>query len=173
MSALAHPLRRRMLDALGADGPATVGQLAERTGQAVGSVSHHLKALAAAGLVHEAPELARNRRERWWCRVPTLTWRGPAGSAAEQAALEAATDVAFSRQIELFNAFRAKSDLLPEWSNAAFALDTWLQLTSAELEDLGAELATVLRRWRERDVPDDGAERRSAFVFTRGFPARP
>lgn len=48
-----------MLDALTVDGPSTASMLAKRTGQAVGNASHHLKVLAGAGLVEEAPELAK------------------------------------------------------------------------------------------------------------------
>ena len=66
LAALAHPFRSRIMDALKVDGPSTASMLAARTGQAVGNASHHLKVLAAAGLVEEAPELARDRRERWW-----------------------------------------------------------------------------------------------------------
>ena len=62
-------------EVLGVDGPATASQLAERTGQLVGNVSHHLKMLARAGLVEEVPELAKDRRERWWRHVPlSLSW---------------------------------------------------------------------------------------------------
>ena len=71
LAALAHPFRARMMDALKVDGPSTASMLAARTGQAVGNASHHLKVLAAAGLVEEAPELARDRRERWWRLVST------------------------------------------------------------------------------------------------------
>jgi DNA-binding transcriptional ArsR family regulator len=70
LAALAHPLRRRLLAALRAEGPATAGVLAARTDQAVGSVSHHLRTLGACGLIEEAPELARDRRERWWRPTP-------------------------------------------------------------------------------------------------------
>jgi DNA-binding transcriptional ArsR family regulator len=66
LAALAHPYRARLMDALKVDGPSTATELARRTGQAVGSASHHLKVLHDAGLVAEAPELARDRRERWW-----------------------------------------------------------------------------------------------------------
>lgn len=42
-----------------------------------------MRILAEAGLVTEAPELARDRRERWWQRVPgNLRWVTPTGHAA-------------------------------------------------------------------------------------------
>src|SRR3954470_16335241 len=75
LAAGGHPVRRQLLEVLGVDGPATASQLAERTGQLVGNVSHHLKMLDRAGLVEEVPELAKDRRERWWRLVPvSLSW---------------------------------------------------------------------------------------------------
>ncbi|SBT52412.1 ArsR/SmtB family transcription factor [Micromonospora auratinigra] len=51
--ALAHPLRHRLLFALGA-GPATVSRLAAELGVAKGTVAHHLKVLTEAGMVRPA-----------------------------------------------------------------------------------------------------------------------
>ncbi len=70
-----HPIRRWLCELLALEGPANVGQLAARTELAVGSVSHHLKALHRQGLVEPAPDLARDTRESWWrlCDRP-LTW---------------------------------------------------------------------------------------------------
>src|SRR4051812_14939910 len=87
IAAIHHPLRRRLIDLLGVEGPATASQLAERTGELVGNISHHLKVLAAAGVIEEAPELATNRRERWWRHArAAYNWSGAApgcGTAAE------------------------------------------------------------------------------------------
>src|ERR1700759_949862 len=85
LAALAHPFRARILDALAVDGPSTASALAQRTGQAIGSASHHLKVLAAAGLVEEAPELARDRRERWW-RLVSVGWRWSRSDVVDDAA---------------------------------------------------------------------------------------
>lgn len=51
--ALAHPFRHRLLFALG-PGPATISQLATGLGAAKGTVAHHLKVLAEAGMVRVA-----------------------------------------------------------------------------------------------------------------------
>jgi DNA-binding transcriptional ArsR family regulator len=59
LSAMANPFRSRMMDALKVDGPSTASALATRTGQAVGSASHHLKVL------HEAGLLDRSKRGVW------------------------------------------------------------------------------------------------------------
>src|SRR5215211_4033370 len=93
LAALAHPLRRRLMDVLKVDGPSTASLLAERTDQAVANVSHHLKVLAGCELVVEAPELARDRRERWWrLASPGVRWSSadfdddPASQAVASAA---------------------------------------------------------------------------------------
>jgi DNA-binding transcriptional ArsR family regulator len=51
--ALGHPMRHRLLFALG-QGQATISQLAAALGSNKGNISHHLKVLAAAGLVRAA-----------------------------------------------------------------------------------------------------------------------
>ena len=68
--AVAHPVRRRMFEVLVTEGPASVGALATRLEIAVGSVSHHVKALHRNGFVVPAPECARDTRESWWRAVP-------------------------------------------------------------------------------------------------------
>src|SRR6188508_656138 len=90
LAALAHPFRARSMDALKVDGPSTASALAARTGQAVGSASHHLKVLYEAGLVEEAPELAKDRRERWWRLVDPGTRWSRADFADDTAAVTAA-----------------------------------------------------------------------------------
>ncbi len=70
-----HPIRRWLCELLTLEGPANVGQLAARTDLAVGSVSHHLKALHRQGLVEPAPDLAKDTRESWWrLRDQQLSW---------------------------------------------------------------------------------------------------
>src|SRR4051794_10819508 len=70
-----HPVRRWLTELLSVEGPANVGQLAARTGLAVGSVSHHLKVLHQRGLIEPAPELAHDTRESWWRLKPrSMTW---------------------------------------------------------------------------------------------------
>ncbi|MFJ3666836.1 ArsR/SmtB family transcription factor [Streptomyces sp. NPDC090106] len=52
-AALSHPLRQRLLFALG-QRPATTSQLAAQLDARKGNVAHHLKVLREAGLVHVA-----------------------------------------------------------------------------------------------------------------------
>jgi DNA-binding transcriptional ArsR family regulator len=173
---MANPFRSRMMDALKVDGPSTASALAQRTGQAVGSASHHLKVLSEAGLVEEAPELAKDRRERWWRLVDAGTrWsRGDfADDTAAVTAAYAAEALALQRQFERVQEWNANAATVPVWDDAAFATQNWMRLTPAELEQVADEVVDVLMRWSGRRVPDDGVERESVFVFARGFPAQP
>jgi len=178
LAALAHPNRARLMDALRVDGPSTASELARRTGQAVGSASHHLKVLHEAGLVAEAPELARDRRERWWRLVaPRLRWSRQefADDTAAVAAAQAAEALQLQRQFDKVRAWQADAESVPEWDAAAFATESWMHLSPDELAELGAEMTAVLVRWaeRERTRPDDDVEREPVLVFGRGFPAQP
>lgn len=176
LAALAHPFRARMMDALKVDGPSTASMLAARTGQAVGNASHHLKVLAEAGLVEEAPELARDRRERWWRLVSAGTrWSsldladdpGAAAAAHEAEALQ------LRRQVERVTAWLANTGTDPDWDDAAFANQNWMRLSPAELRQVAEETVALYRRWSDREVPDDGVEREPVLVFARGFPCQP
>jgi DNA-binding transcriptional ArsR family regulator len=176
LSAMANPFRSRMMDALKVDGPSTASALAQRTGQAVGSASHHLKVLSEAGLVEEAPELAKDRRERWWRLVDAGTrWsRGDfADDTAAVTAAYAAEALALQRQFERVQEWNANAATVPVWDDAAFATQNWMRLTPAELEQVADEVVDVLLRWSSREIPDDGEERESVYVFARGFPAQP
>jgi DNA-binding transcriptional ArsR family regulator len=183
LAALAHPVRRRLLDVLRVEGPCNATMLAEHTGQAVGNISHHVKVLAAQGLVEPAPELARDRREHWWRSASTaLRWSTTdfVSDPAAHAAAQAAFALGLQRQLALTTAWleNDEPDDAP-WREAAFNTDSWLRLTTDELAELGAEVVAVIDRWRARRPADgtgdpaDKADRRPVFFLARGFPGRP
>jgi DNA-binding transcriptional ArsR family regulator len=179
LTAMAHPLRRRLLDVLRVHGPATASVLAERTAQAVGNISHHMRILAEAGLAEEAPELARDRRERWWRRVPgSITWSVEHTDEPADAAAEAVGRAAESLNLEhQFALARRWLDVTGEendrWPEGPFSTDAWLRVTPAELRQFGDELMALVFRWADREIPDDGQERFPVFAFARGVPAEP
>ncbi|WP_344493894.1 helix-turn-helix domain-containing protein [Nonomuraea monospora] len=173
LAAMSHPLRRRLLDLLRVDGPATASALSAATGQAVGNISHHLKVLAGCELVEEAPELARDRRERWWRRSPdVLSWSpsdfpdDPVAAAAESLLLD--------RQAGLVRQWIAERDGYPEpWRRAAFTADHWARLSVGELAELEERVLDLLASVADREVPDDGQERELVFLTVRAVPGRP
>jgi DNA-binding transcriptional ArsR family regulator len=174
LKAVAHPLRRRLMDVLRVDGPSMPSVLARLTGQAVANVSHHLRVLADAGLIEEAPELARNRKEHWWRMVDArLSWNSSefAADAGEMAAADAAESLGLQRQIDLISTWlgspASRSD---PWGDAAFASDVWLRLSPDELAEMGRDIQGVIDRYYGRPESPD---REPIFMLSRGFPARP
>ena len=177
LAAYSHPLRRRLLDALSLADAATASMLAEATGQAVGNISHHLKVLASAQLIEEAPELARDRRERWWRRTSHgLRWSSEdfRGDPATEAVAEAALSLNLNRQFEIVRHWYAASDdERAAWPTGPFSTGSWLKLTDAELAQLSEELTALLDRYDALGDADDGVKRETVFVFANGAPGRP
>jgi DNA-binding transcriptional ArsR family regulator len=203
LAALHHPARRRLLELLGLDGPSTVSQLADAVEERVGNVSHHLKVLAEAGLIEEAPELARDRRERWWRsaqRRMSWTIADVAGDPVGEAIASAAEQQNLTHDVsKVHQWFSRRGSFDESWVRAAFSTDGWVEVDQAELAELGDRINALINeyavdRYRHRgtdDAPgpshnDSGADRRSepadrepdnprqrAFVFAYGVPARP
>lgn len=69
LKAMAHPLRRRIANALSRRLYARAADLAADLDVPANAVSFHLRTMAAAGLIQEAPERARDRRDRVWTPV--------------------------------------------------------------------------------------------------------
>ena len=170
LAALAHPFRSRIMDALKVDGPSTASMLALRTGQAVGNASHHLKVLAAAGLVEEAPELARDKRERWWRLVTTGT-RWSRRELTDQAAITAAEEAEalnLRRQQERVRDWLVNAESAPEWDDVAFATS---ELAEADPRGARAGGPGGHRRARALGQPRRARRRRSTANRSSSSPA--
>lgn len=184
LKALTHPLRRKIYRLLIQLGPATVTRLSQHTGADPGQLSFHLRELAKRGFITEAPELARDRRERWW-RVPegALSWStedftDPAGRAIA----DAVQRLTVAEEIERLTTYEsARQSFGTAWVDAAASIQYNLRLRPDELRELTAELNDVMLRWTEvgrmdpavrpQDWPDDGREH--VFLFLHAFPEKP
>jgi DNA-binding transcriptional ArsR family regulator len=174
LKGLAQPIRQRLYRLLAQIGPATGGTLARHLGTDPGQTSYHLRELAKRGFIEDAPELARDRRERWWRVVPgAVSWSRldfgtPEGTAVADAALSQMVIDEFTR---LRRYVQTRDRWSTAWQQAASGTDSFLRLTPAELAELTDELLAVLRRWAERTrnqpIEDD---RRHVFHFMHAFP---
>ncbi|MFG1639030.1 ArsR/SmtB family transcription factor [Amycolatopsis sp. NPDC049252] len=173
LAAMSHPLRRRLLELLHLDGPATASMLAAKTDQAVGNVSHHMKVLSAAKLVEVAPELARDQRERWWRRsAKTLRWA--AESFPGDPIAEAAEVLVLDHQVAIARDWIAQRETYPEqWQGGPFSIDTWVRLSRAEMDELNARVLLLISEFEDRVEPGDGVERRPVFFAARASLGRP
>ena len=66
LRAMAHPLRMQIVERVGRRGTARAADLASDLGIPANSISYHLRILARGGVLKEAPEAARDRRDRVW-----------------------------------------------------------------------------------------------------------
>ena len=150
--------------------------LASATGQAIGNVSHHLRVLGECGLIEEAPELARDRRERWW-RLVSRGVRWSTSDFQDDPATAAVADAAQSLNLDhqvgqVRGWFAAGDDDKEHWRDCTFAMDQWLHLAPEELRELGEEFNDLLERWRRCQAPEAGG-RQPVFVFAYGVPGKP
>jgi DNA-binding transcriptional ArsR family regulator len=154
MRALAHPLRLRILGELRVGGPRTVGALCDVFDEAPGTLSYHLGKLAEFGFVEEAPELAADRRERWWRSAHEFTEVNPAGPDAPTA--ERRASAAVRHQVvdvyaaTLHRVIDGEEEQPRQWVQAAAFDDTVAFLTADELAEASAELRAVAEKWHAR-----------------------
>jgi DNA-binding transcriptional ArsR family regulator len=128
--ALGHPMRHRLLFALGR-GQATISQLAAALGSNKGNIAHHLKVLAEAGLVRPAG---------------TRTVRG----GTEQYYRRAARGLSFDDTATTEAAFRALAADIAAAQPEPFLMLRTLRLTPEHAKQLVASLRHLA------DQSDDG-----------------
>jgi DNA-binding transcriptional ArsR family regulator len=167
MRALAHPLRLRLLGLLRIEGPQTATSLARLTGESVPGLSYHLRQLAEHGFIEEAPELARDNRERWWKASHERTsWKSadfledPERMAAEGALMREIRRV-YLDALETWHQEQASWGR--EWIDASTTSDWILDLTAAQLAALKEELTAVIERWQ--GVPREGDAEHVTVMF--------
>ncbi|MCF3175736.1 helix-turn-helix transcriptional regulator [Streptomyces sioyaensis] len=156
---LAHPLRMRILELLRLDGPDTATGLGGRLGENTGTVSWHVRHLAAHGFIEE--ETGRGtRRERWWRaaragnNLNTTEFRDdPDTRGALSVYVHELVQQQFHRVVDYLT-----EDWDAEWRHAG-TLTQWhdLRLGPAQLAALNAELAEVVDRHRAAAQRASGA----------------
>jgi DNA-binding transcriptional ArsR family regulator len=173
LRALAHPLRLRLVGLLRIDGPATATGLAHRVGESSGSTSYHLRQLAAAGFIEEAPELGKGR-ERWWRASQRETSWSPARFLHSPSARRA--DLTVRREILRWQKVVLEQWLIEEptwgedWVDSAAESDHLLELTADELRSFKEEYLELATRYGTR--ADDELPRERVMAFFHAVPVR-
>jgi DNA-binding transcriptional ArsR family regulator len=163
MRAMAHPARLAILERLSRGSTATATECAQLVGLSPSATSYHLRALARAGLVEEAPNRG-DGRERVWRGVPfgLSIVTSPDDSAEEKSAAHDLWKVMLAWDQEQLDRFFRQADSLPqEWNDAAGITRAQLVMTAEEVSRLFAEVNELFNRygWSERPAPPPGARR--------------
>lgn len=149
LRAIAHPLRQKLLMQLAVMDHARAADLARAVGEPANSVSFHLRVLAKAGMIAEAPEHARDKRDRVWTTVAkSYDVKPDAGDAGE---------LILRPTIDWLSDVFAHTSHDAARTGRTFMLTT-LMLTRDEAATLVHELAEVLTRWADRSLADSRAE---------------
>ncbi|AXK44673.1 winged helix-turn-helix domain-containing protein [Brachybacterium saurashtrense] len=85
LRAMAHPVRMRIIERVGRRGTARAADLAADLDMPANSVSYHLRTLARGGVITEAPEAARDKRDRVWKLAQSNFQHAPAATPTGQA----------------------------------------------------------------------------------------
>ena len=171
LKALSNPIRLRLLTSLRTEGPQTVGQLAERIGQAPGSVSYHLSQLSAVHLVKKTQPLSgSDRRMSWWESTSDSIQLSPQDfNQTVETAFGRASLAAYGDAYARF----ANSVPSQSRSNDSILLqhDAILSLTDEEAGELMGELDDVLKKWETRQKNRTQTEDLNSFaLILLGFP---
>ncbi|MFD6091909.1 ArsR/SmtB family transcription factor [Oerskovia sp. NPDC060338] len=158
LRAIAHPTRQRILTELAALGHARAADLAQVIGEPANSVSFHLRVLAKAGLIVEAPELARDRRDRVWTNVAESYVVDPGSPGVVREVVRPAL-----RWAERL--FAEANDTGPRHEDRLFAISA-LVLTPRQAAEMTREVTELLERWAHRALAgaqDDPDPARRAY----------
>lgn len=171
MKAMSHPLRWRIIAVVNGLGHARATDISTELGEPVNSISFHLRTLADVGILVEAPELARDARERVW-KLGRPDINADLGLLKDDAAYRTATAASLGLihsevQQAIIEAMADGSETL------AHSEATSLQLTRHQARALAARLHGIVQEFEEDpeaasagvDTQEDPSER-SAAIYT-------
>jgi DNA-binding transcriptional ArsR family regulator len=173
MRAMAHPARLAILDHLAGGHEATATECAEVCGLSPSATSYHLRALAKAGLVEEAPSRGDGRERVWRSAIGGYKVESEDMSTPESlSAALALVDAVLTRDDAHARSFFANATEQPkEWFDAAALTRGRLVMTAAELSEL-VRAVTELMRPYGRDVrPEPPPGARTVAALFRAIPS--
>lgn len=176
LRAIAHPVRTRVLDELHASGPARAADVARELGIPANQASFHLRQLAKYGLVEEAPEEARDRRDRVWRAAAAAGYTVELRKLAEQPGGRAAVEVFRSSKVAWLHQVVDRSFAMSrEEGRGVFATsDHALKLSDDEAVQLRQELDDVIEAWADRTRGRDPERRTYLLVqMVQPYPDEP
>lgn len=170
LRAMAHPLRLEIMERVGRRGTARAADIAADLGLPANSVSYHLRILARGGVIEDAPEAARDRRDRVWRLAQTSFNHGgnsarsvndPDSTDTEYLAASGATALAaFEWMRSAFSAEIARSraeDVSPE-DGLGTMHGTSLRLSREQMRELNRLVSTKVREYSQLNRDEHDAD---------------
>jgi DNA-binding transcriptional ArsR family regulator len=175
LRAIAHPARSRILSELHAGGSLRAADVARTLDIPANQASFHLRQLAKYGLVEEAPDEARDRRDRVWRLVAEDGISFRSQDMLAQPGGQAALAV-YRRNAQAWGHLlvdRAQADVRDD-EREIYVFDSALRFTQDELAEYAHEVDELQRRWRDRTRGrDDGRTTYSIYQLIQPYPAAP
>jgi DNA-binding transcriptional ArsR family regulator len=170
LRAIAHPVRNRILSEMAATGPTRAADIARDLGIPANQASFHLRQLAKYGLVEEAADEARDRRDRVWRLIAPEGFALDMGTLEQEPGGKAAVSVfrqqsaAWAHQVvDAAYSSEHEQGTMQSISNQA------LRLTKEEAREFTGELEDVVLRWADRTRGRDES-RRTYLLLTMLLP---
>jgi len=173
MRALAHPARLTILEELALGRAGTATEFAVVCGLTPSATSYHLRALARAGLVQEAPGRG-DGRERVWQLVSAggiEVGSGPGSDADTMKAEQELVSVWLARSEARTRSWMARwPDESHDWYEAATLNETMIVATVDELRELNRKVAALLRPYARSNRAEPPPESRMLAIGYRTVP---
>ena len=176
LRAIAHPVRTRILEELSASGPIRAADVARELGIPANQASFHLRQLAKYGLVEEAPEEARDKRDRVWKATAVAGYTVNARELAEVPGGRAAFDVFRASKLAWLHQVVDRSFAMSRGKGGGvFATsDHALKLTDDEAGRLRQEIDDLVDSWADRTRGRDPERRTYLLVqMVQPYPDEP
>ncbi|WP_211253095.1 winged helix-turn-helix domain-containing protein [Glycomyces tenuis] len=170
MKALAHPARMEVFDYLGTrriqgfDG-ATATEIAEVAGMTPSAMSYHLRTLAKAGFIEEAPSRGDARERVWRLKVHSFSIKAEKDASESDKVVEQAMVRTFTDQEDrtFRRALEVMHQLDPEIRELSTTSHGRMRLKPEEIEEFKDRLLALIHEYAERSIayaeegaPDDG-----------------
>ncbi|MEV4621001.1 metalloregulator ArsR/SmtB family transcription factor [Asanoa sp. NPDC049573] len=174
MRALAHPARLAILEHLNTTGePTTATEFAEIVGLSPSATSYHLRELAKAGMIEEAPSRG-DGRERVW-QSPAHSWGLDMEADADpetRAAEEALLATYLERDQARLRAYLARAREEPkEWHDVAGLTTSTIFVTADELKSFFETVHALIDSLKQRNRKEASLEgARAVRVQLAAFP---
>jgi DNA-binding transcriptional ArsR family regulator len=171
MKALAHPARMAVFDFLaeqrvsGHEG-ATATEIAEVAGMTPSAMSYHLRTLAKAGFIEEAPSRGDARERLWRLKIQSFSIRSEPDASESDKVIERTMGAAFMEQHDrnFLRWLEQRFDVDPALREASLTQQGHLRLTVEEAAEFSRRFQELEQEYADRTLerankgadPEDG-----------------